>query len=106
MAESGGKDLGISSQEVEVSMEGGETVGSGEGSTAFGGSSPKAKYGACDCRWKVFGVSGFDYREGIGANCLARKIYAAEGTKSTGVGWSAQFRRSTRSPSNLAGAVL
>lgn len=106
LAESGAKDLGISSEEVEVSMEGGETVGSGKGSTAFRGSSPKAKYGACDCRWKVFGVSGCDYSEGIGANCLAGKIYAAEGTKSAGVGWSSQFGRSTRSPSNLAGAVL
>jgi hypothetical protein len=106
LAESGRKDSGISSEEVEVSMEGGETVGSGKGSTAFRGSSPKAKYGACDCRWKVFGVSRFDYSEGIGANCLARKIYATEGTKSAGVGWRAQFRRSTSGPANLAGAVL
>jgi hypothetical protein len=79
MAESGAKDPGISSEEVEVSMEGGETVGSGKGSTTHGGSSPKAKHGACGCRWKVFGVSGFDFSEGIGANCLAGKIYAAEG---------------------------
>jgi hypothetical protein len=79
MAERGAKDPGISSEEVEVSMEGGEAVGSGKGSTAFRGRSPKAKHGACDCRWKVFGVSGFDFSEGIGANCLAGKIYAAEG---------------------------
>jgi hypothetical protein len=106
LAESGAKDLGISSEEFEVFMEGGETVGSGKGSTAFRRSSPKAKYGACDCRWKVFGVSGFDYSEGIGANCLARKIYAAEGTKSAGVGWSAQFGRSACSPANMARVVL
>jgi len=79
MAERGAKDPGLSSEEVEVSMEGGEAVGSGKGSTAFRGGSPKAKHGACDCRRKVFGFSGFDYREGIGANCLAGKIYATEG---------------------------
>lgn len=82
------KDLGISSQEIEVSMEGGEAAGSGKGSTTHGGSSPKAEYGSCDCRWKVFGFSRFDFSEGIGTNCLARKIHAAEGAKSSGVRWS------------------
>jgi len=106
MAESGAKDLGISSEEVEVSMESGETVGSGKGSTAFRGSSPKAKYGPCGCSWTIFGFSGFDFSEGIGANCLARKVHAAEGAKSAGVGRSTQFGRSTRGPENLAGAVF